>query len=92
MDLLKIIGYDLELKNIVTEEFVDDKKLYFVFSNNEKKYIPNFLVEKNIDVKDFNQIFEGLKLINDYLEKSILRPNNISHPKSRTEFLNLIRQ
>tara|TARA_B100001741_G_C16418121_1_gene534888 strand:+ start:65 stop:748 length:684 start_codon:yes stop_codon:yes gene_type:complete len=92
LDLLKIIGYDLELKNIVTEEFVDDKKLYFVFSNNKKKYIPNFLVEKNIDVKDFNQIFEGLKLINDYLEKSILRPNNISHPKSRTEFLNLLRQ
>ena len=29
---------------------------------------------------------------NSYLEKSILRPNNISHPKSRTEFLNLIRQ
>ncbi len=92
LDLLKIIGYDLELKNIVSEEFVDDKKIYFVLSNNEKKYVPNFLVEKNFDVKDPNQIFEGLKLINDYLEKSILRPNNISHPKSRIDFLNLIRQ
>jgi len=92
LELLKLIGYDLELKNIVTEEIIDDKKLYFVLNNNEKKYIPNFLVEKNNEVDDFNQIFNGLKLISDYLDKSILRPNNISHPKSRIEFLNSIKE
>jgi len=92
LELLKLIGYDLELKNIVTEEIIDDKKLYFVLNNNEKKYIPNFLVEKNNEVDDFNQIFNGLKLISDYLDKSILRPNNISHPKSRIEFLNVIKE
>ncbi len=92
LELLKLIGYDLELKNIVSEEIIDDKKLYFVLNNNEKKYIPNFLVEKNNEVDDFNQIFNGLKLIGDYLDKSILRPNNISHPKSRIEFLNVIKE
>ena len=92
LELLKLIGYDLELKNIVSEEIIDDKKLYFVLNNNEKKYIPNFLVEKNNEVDDFNQIFNGLKLIGDYLDKSILRPNNISHPKSRIEFLNAIKE
>ncbi len=92
LELLKLIGYDLELKNIVTEEIIDDKKLYFVLNNNEKKYIPNFLVEKNNEVDDFNQIFNGLKLISDYLDKSILRQNNISHPKSRIEFLNAIKE
>ena len=92
LELLKLIGYDLELKNIVTEEIIDDKKLYFVLNNNEKKYIPNFLVEKNNEVDDFNQIFNGLKLIGDYLDKSILRPNNISHPKSGIEFLNVIKE
>ena len=92
LELLKLIGYDLELKNIVKEEIIDDKKLYFVLNSDEKKYIPNFLVEKNIDVVDFNQMFAGLKLISDYLEKSILRPNNISHPKSRIEFLNVIKE
>ena len=92
LELLKLIGYDLELKNIVSEEIVDDKKLYFVSNNNEKKYIPNFLVEKNNEVVDFNQMLNGLKLISDYLEKSILRPNNISHPKSRIEFLNAIKE
>ena len=91
LELLKLIGYDLELKNIVSEEIVNDKKLYFVSNSNEKKYIPNFLVEKNNDVIDFNQISNGLKLISDYLDKSIFRPNNISHPKSRIDFLNLIK-
>ena len=92
LELLKLIGYDLELKNIVNEEIVDHKKLYFVSSNNEKKYIPNFLVENDYDVLDFNQISNGLKLISDYLDKSILRPNNISHPKSRIDFLNVIKE
>ena len=92
LDLLKLIGYDLELKRIVSEELIDNKKFYFVINNNEKKYIPNFLVEKNNEVIDFKQISAGLKLISDYLEKSILKPNNISHPKSRIEFLNLIKE
>ncbi len=92
LELLKLIGYDLELKTIVSEEIINNKKLYFVLNNKEKKYVPNFLVEKNNNVVDFNQIVNGLKLVSDYLDKSILRPNNISHPKSRIEFLNIIKE
>jgi len=92
LELLKLVGYDLELKKIVREEIVDNKKFYFVSNSNEKKYVPSFLVEKNNDIVDFDQIFNGLKLISDYLDKSILRPNNISHPKSRIDFLNIIKQ
>ena len=92
LKLLKLIGYDLELKNIVKEELIDNNKFYFVIKNNEKKYIPNFLVENDIEVTDLNQIFNGLNLISDYLDKSILKPNNISHPKSRIEFMNVIKE
>ena len=92
LELLKLIGYDLELKNIVNEEIVNNKKLYYVSNSSEKKYIPSFLVEKDNDVVDFNQIFNGLKLVTDYLDKSILKPNNISHPKSRIDFLNIIKE
>ena len=92
LELLKLIGYDLELKNIVNEEIFNGKKLYFVAKNKEKKYVPNFIVECDNDVDDFDQLFNGLKLITDYLDKSILRPNNISHPKSRIEFLNNIKK
>tara|TARA_B100001175_G_C19299840_1_gene537654 strand:+ start:61 stop:744 length:684 start_codon:yes stop_codon:yes gene_type:complete len=92
LELLKLIGYDLSLKNIVSEEIIDNKKLYFVSNSSEKKYIPNFLVEKNNDVIDFKQVISGLKLVSDYLDKSILKPNNISHPKSRVEFFNIIKE
>ena len=91
LELLKLIGYDLDLKKIVKEEIVDNKKSYFVIRNNEKKYVPNFIVDKDIEVADFNQTFNGLKLIGDFLDKSILKPNNISHPKSRIEFMNTIK-
>ena len=92
LELLKLIGYDLELKNIVNEEIVDGKKLYFVSNNNDKKYVPNFIVENNNEIDDFKQISNGLKLITDYLDKSILRPNNISHPRSRIDFLNTLKE
>ena len=91
LELLKLIGYDLELKNIVSEEIVNGKKLYFVSNNNDKKYVPNFIVENNKEIDDFKQISNGLKLITDYLDKSILRPNNISHPRSRIDFLKTLK-
>ena len=92
LELLKLLGYDLELRNIVKEESLDKKKLYYVISNSEKRYVPNFLIEKDNNEIDYNLMLNGLKIITDYLEKSILRPNNISHPKSRIEFLNSIKQ
>ena len=77
---------------MVKKEIVNKKKLYFVSNKNEKRYVPNFLIEKDTDVIDFKEILSGLKLISDYLEKSIFRPNNISHPKSRIQFLNSIKE
>ena len=91
LELLKLIGYDLALKNIVNEEVIEGKKFYFVSNNNDKKYVPNFIVENNNEIDDFKQISNGLKLITDYLDKSILRPNNISHPRSRIDFLNTLK-
>ena len=91
LQLLKLIGYDLELKNIVDEEIVNGKKNYFVQRNNEKKFIPNFLIENENNQTDNKNIISGLKLVGDYLEKSILKPNNISFPVSRIEFINMIK-
>tara|TARA_B100001971_G_C18151005_1_gene515815 strand:- start:99 stop:779 length:681 start_codon:yes stop_codon:yes gene_type:complete len=91
LQLLKLIGYDLELKNIVDEEIVNGKKNFFVQRNNEKKFIPNFLIENENNQTDNKNIISGLKLVGDYLEKSILKPNNISFPVSRIEFINMIK-
>ena len=91
LELLKLLGYDLELKNMVKKEIVDDQANYFVRSSTEKKIVPNFLIEddgKDIDLKN---LLKGLKLVSDYLEKSILKPNNINLPNSRIHFVNLLK-
>ena len=91
LQFLKVIGYDLELKNLVDVEIVNGEKIYFVKSNNEKKLIPNFLIDVDENVLDNKILLKGLKLVGDYLYKSILKPSNISFPNARTEFVNLIK-
>ncbi|MDB9930225.1 DNA repair protein RecO [Candidatus Pelagibacter sp.] len=91
LELLKLLGYDLELKNMVEKEIIDSEINYFVKSSTEKKSIPNFLIdESNLDV-NLKNLLKGLKLVSDYLEKSILKPNNLNLPTSRTHFINLLK-
>jgi DNA repair protein RecO (recombination protein O) len=91
LDLLKVLGYDLELKNLVEKDIVDNKTIYFATSSTEKKYVPNFLIEKNIEVNDLKTLLNGLKLVGDYLDKTILKPNNINYPSSRLLFINSLK-
>ena len=91
LDLLKVLGYDLELKNLVEKDIVDNKTIYFATSSTEKKYVPNFLIEKDIEVNDLKTLLNGLKLVGDYLDKTILKPNNINYPSSRLIFINSLK-
>ena len=88
LELLKTVGFDLELNNLATKELLDDKIVYVVKSKTEKKIIPNFLIDKKIIVDDLSTLLNGLKLVSDFLEKTILKPNNLNYPISRTQFIN----
>ena len=88
LELLKLLGYDLELENLVTKDIVNNETVYYANSSNEKKYVPNFLVERNLEVNDDKILLNGLKLVSDYLDKTILKPNNINYPNSRLLFIN----
>ena len=91
LELLRLLGYDLELKNMAEKEIIDSEVNYYVKSSTEKKSIPNFLIDENdIDV-NLKNLLKGLKLVSDYLEKSILKPNNLNLPTSRTHFINLLK-
>ena len=90
LELLKILGYDLELENLVEKDTENNETVYFVSSSNEKKYVPNFLIEKDKEVEDVKILLKGLKLVNDYLDKTILKPNNINFPNNRLLFLNTL--
>ena len=91
LELLKLLGYDLELKNMVEKEIIDKKVNYFVQSSTEKKNIPNFLIDEDYKNVDLKVLLKGLKIVTDYLEKSILKPNNLNLPSSRTHFVSLLK-
>ena len=91
LELFRKLGYDLNLLNLVDKMSVNENFQYVTKSNTNKKIVPNFLVEKNDKNEDLPTLLKGLKLVSDYLEKTILRPNNLSQPTSRLEFINILR-
>ena len=91
LDLLKILGYDLELENLVEKDMVENKTVYYATSSTEKKYVPNFLIEKELEVSDLKTLLNGLKLVGDYLDKTILKPNNLNYPNNRLLFINSLK-
>ena len=91
LKLLKLVGYDLDLNKIVNKKISDNKTIYYVQSSKEKKIVPNFLVDTFNDDLDINNLLNGLKLVGDYLEKSILKPNNINSPVARSDFIKVLK-
>ena len=91
LNSLKFLGYDLNLENIVSFKIIDNEKKYFVKSNSSIKYVPNFLIDKKIEKVDFDTLLSGLKIVTDYLDKSILIPNNINHPYPRINFIGTLK-
>ena len=91
LELFKNLGYDLEFKELVKKEIIDNKPHYVSKSLTETKIVPDFLVDKNLNNVDLKTLLDGLKLVGNYLEKTILKPNNLSQPLSRLNFINTLR-
>ena len=91
LELFKILGYDLEFKDLVSKKIINNEKQYISKSSIEKKIVPNFLVDKDENTKDLKILLNGLKLVGDYLEKTILKPNNLTQPISRLNFINTLK-
>jgi len=91
LDLLKVLGYNLELESLVEKDTIENKTVYYASSSTEKKYVPNFLIDKDIEVSDLKTLLNGLKLVGDYLDKTILKPNNLNYPNSRLLFINSLK-
>lgn len=91
LELFKILGYDLEFNNLVDKKLVDDQFKYITKSRSDQKIVPNFLIDKTENLEDLSTLLNGLKLVGDYLEKSILKPNNLTQPISRIQFINTLK-
>ena len=91
LKILKYIGYDIDLKKIINSEIIKNEKKYYLKSSTNKKYIPNFLIDKDDKRVDNDSLLKGLNLVGDYMNKNILKPNNINYPNARLEFINLFK-
>ncbi len=91
LKLLSLLGFNLDLNNMVKKKIVNGKTFYFAESSTEKKIVPNFLIDKNKNLNDPKEILDGLKLVVDFIDKTILRPNNINLPISRNQFISSLK-
>ncbi len=91
LELFKCLGFDLQFSNLVEKKIVENKLQYVSKSKIDKKIIPNFLIDKSENIDDISTLLVGLKLVGDYLEKTILKPNNQTQPLSRLQFINTLK-
>ena len=91
LKLLSILGFNLDLKNLVNKQIINNKTLYVAESSTEKKIVPNFLIDKNYELNSHKELLDGLKLISDFMDKTIFKPNNINFPNSRVQFINSLK-
>ena len=91
LELFKLLGYDLKFENLVNKKIIDNQIQYVSISSSEKKIIPKFLIDKSQNSEDLKTLLNGLKIVGDYLEKTILKPNSLTHPISRLQFINTLK-
>ncbi len=91
LELFKILGYDLELENLVDKKIIGNEIKYVSKSSINKKIIPNFLIDKNDEKISLEVLLDGLKFVGDYLDKTILKPNNLNQPLNRIHFINTLK-
>jgi DNA repair protein RecO (recombination protein O) len=91
LELLSVLGFNLDLKQMVNKEIIDNKTVYVAKSATEKKIVPNFLIDNDENLNNSKDLLNGLKLVGDFMDKTILKPNNVNYPLSRNQFINSLK-
>ena len=90
LSFYKCVGYDIEFKDYVSKKIdINGNIKYFVKST--KKNIPNFLIDKNFEIDNYDELLNGFKVVGDYLEKTILKTIGINYPSSRSNLYTSIK-
>ena len=58
--------------------------------NDKSKVIPDFLINQSSENIEKKDMIAAMKLISDFMNKSIFSENNISIPEIRGDIINLI--
>ena len=83
MNLLREIGFDMNLSTNLISKSNSEKDMMIVNIDNEQINIPSFMVEKKFENINSKSIYYALKFIGKFLEKNLLIPNNLNYPISR---------
>ncbi len=89
LNILKSIGYDINFKDYVVDKNINGQTKYIV--DTSQKVIPNFLIDKKISPENLKDIYKGFSIVGDFLDKTIIKPNNKNYPSSRNDFVNLLK-
>ena len=89
LNILKSVGYDINFRDYVVDKNINGQIKYIVVSS--QKIIPNFLIDKNISPENLKDIYNGFSIVGDFLDKTIIKPNNKNYPSSRNDFINLLK-
>ncbi len=89
LEVIKLVGYDINFSNYVDVNKLKDNNSY-ISTLDGSRQIPSFLLKKDNSETNINELKNGFKIVGDFLSKSILIPNNINYPISRSEFIKLI--
>ncbi len=89
LEVIKLVGYDINFSNYVDVNKLNDNNSY-ISTLDGSRQIPSFLLKKDNSKTNINELKNGFKIVGDFLSKSILIPNNINYPISRSEFIKLI--
>ncbi len=89
LNILKSVGYDINFKDYVVDKSINGQTKYIV--DTSQKIIPNFLIDKNFSPDNLKDIYNGFSIVGDFLDKTIIKPNNKNYPSSRNDFVNLLK-
>ena len=89
LEVIKLVGYDINFRDYVNDNKLKEN-LPYVLTYDGSKEVPSFLFKKDGNKINNDQLKDGLKIVGEFLNKSVLIPNNINFPLSRNEFIKLI--
>ena len=88
LDLLKEIGFDLDL-NKKKFKTISDNEFVNINIDNENHNLPSFIFNRSYTAVNDKNIYFALNFVSNYMQKKILKPNNLLYPKFRTDLQNL---
>ena len=91
VDLLKELGFDMNLKSDLALRHNDKKNMISINIDNEKKELPIFLIDRKIANVDKLYVYKALNFLSYFLEKNILIPNNLNFSRARKKLENFFK-